>query len=146
MSPSLFWLLVAVILFILEILTPFFLFVLFSFSALITAFFSIFFPKLIFLQGIIFASLSILFAFTIRKVFIKYLSKDDKDGLKTNVASYIGRVCKVITTIDNSKDTGVCEIDGVRWRAYSDDGTIIQKGSFAKIKRVEGAHLYVVKD
>uniref|UniRef100_A0A7C3N7G9 NfeD family protein n=1 Tax=candidate division WOR-3 bacterium TaxID=2052148 RepID=A0A7C3N7G9_UNCW3 len=146
MSPSLFWLLVAVILFIIEVLTPFFLFVLFSFAALVSSLFSIFFPKLIFVQVIIFVFLSILFAFTIRKVFIKYLSKDDKGGLKTNVDSYIGRSCKVITTIDNSQDTGICEIDGVRWRAYSDDGTVIQKDSFVTIKRVEGAHLYVVKN
>lgn len=146
MSPSLFWIIVAVVLFIIEVITPFFLFVLFSFAALISSLFSLFFPKLIFLQVLIFVLLSIIFAFTIRKIFIKYLSKDDKGGLKTNVDSYIGRVCKVVTTLDNSKDQGVCEIDGVRWRSYSYDGEIIEKDSFVKIVKVEGAHLYVVKN
>ncbi|MEJ5307032.1 MAG: NfeD family protein [candidate division WOR-3 bacterium] len=146
MSPSLFWIIVAVIMFIIEVLTPFFLFVLFSFAALISSLFSLFFPKLVFLQIFIFVFLSIIFAFTIRKIFIKYLSKDDRGGLKTNVDSYIGRVCKVVTTIDNSKDQGVCEIDGVRWRAYSDDGKVIEKDDFVRIVRVEGAHLYVVKN
>lgn len=146
MSPSIFWLFFAIILFIVEIITPFFLFSLFSISALITSFFSLFFPNIIIIQIIIFVLLSTLFTFTIRKIFIKYLSKDDKGGIKTNVDAYVGRACKVIVTIDNSKDTGVCEIDGVRWKAHSEDGSVIDENSFAKIVKVEGAHLYVVKE
>ncbi len=145
MSPSVFWLLFAILLFITEIITPFFLFSLFSISALITSFFSLFFPGLIIIQILIFVLLSTLFTFTIRRIFIKYLSRDDKGGIKTNVDAYVGRVCKVIVTIDNSKDTGVCEIDGIRWKAHSEDGPIIYENSFAKIVKVEGAHLYVVK-
>jgi len=143
MTSALLWLIVAVIFFIVEILTPIFFFSLFSLAAFLVSIFAFFFPKLFYAQGIIFAVLSFIFVLYVRKIFLKYFSKDDKNGAKTNADSMAGRKCMVVEEIDNSKDEGTAVIDGVRWRAFSDDSEKIETGKFVEIVKVEGAKLRV---
>ncbi|MDD3804492.1 MAG: NfeD family protein [bacterium] len=145
MTSALLWLIVAVIFFIVEILTPIFLFSLFSMAAFLVSIFAFFFPKLYYVQGILFAAFSFVLILFVRKIFLKYFMKDDKNGAKSNADSMAGRKCRIVETVDNAKDSGVALIDGVRWRALSDGDEIITEGSSAEIVSVNGAKLKVKK-
>lgn len=143
MTSALVWLIMAVIFFIVEILTPAFLFSLFAVAAFAVSVFAFFFPHLLYVQGIIFALLSFILVIFVRKIFLKYFNKDDKNGAKSNVDSMIGKKCRVVEDIDNEKDTGIAVIDGVRWRAVSENNDKIAAGKFAEIMRVDGTKLTV---
>ena len=65
---------------------------------------------------------------------------------RTNVDSLIGRTEKVLTTIDNNENTGKIRIADVEWRAVSQDGSVIPEGMLVKIERVEGTKLYVRRE
>ncbi|MGE3063349.1 MAG: NfeD family protein [bacterium] len=145
MTSALLWLIVAVIFFIIEILTPIFFFSLFSIAAFIVSIFAFFFPKMFYIQGIIFAVLAFVLILFVRKIFLKYFVKDDKNGAKSNADSMVGRKCRVVESIDNSKDVGVVEIDGVRWRSISEENEIIDAGLFVEIVSVNSAKLRVRK-
>jgi len=145
MTSALGWLIVAVIFFIIEILTPMFLFSLFSLAVFIVSIFAFFFPQIFYVHIVIFVFLSFIFIIFIRKIFLRYFIKDDKNGAKTNANSMIGRKCRVIETIDNKQNTGVTEIDGIRWRTLSDNNEIFEVGKFVQIVSVNGSKLKVRK-
>lgn len=143
MTSALGWLIVAVIFFIVEILTPAFLFSLFAAAAFAVSVFAFFFPHLFYVQVVIFALLSFILVIFVRKIFLKYFNKDDKNGAKSNVDSMIGKRCRVVEDIDNEKDTGIAILDGVRWRASAENNEKIPAGRFVEIIRVDGTKLTV---
>ena len=65
---------------------------------------------------------------------------------KTNTDSYIGRVEKILKTVDNNTGTGMLKIGDVEWRAVSEDGSVIPEGTLVKIERIEGTKLYVRRE
>ena len=65
---------------------------------------------------------------------------------KTNADSFIGRTEKVLTTVDNNAKTGMIRIADVEWRAVSEDGSIIPEGTLVVIKRIEGTKLFVQRE
>jgi membrane protein implicated in regulation of membrane protease activity len=143
MTSALGWLIVAVIFFIVEILTPVFLFSLFATAAFVVSVFAFFFPNMFYVQVIIFALLSFILVIFVRKLFLKFFNKNDKNGAKSNVDSMIGKRCRVVEEIDNEKDTGIAILDGVRWRAFAENNEKIETGKFVEIIRVDGTKLTV---
>jgi len=140
------WLVLSILLFIIEIITPFFLFGMFALSALLTAGLAFIFPHMIYLQIIIFVVSSVILLIFVRKIFLKYFNKDDRGGATTNVDSMIGKKHRLYEDVDNDKNTGAIMIDGVRWRAVSaDDDVKISKDSIVEVISIDGTHLIVKK-
>lgn len=140
------WLILAMIFFVVEIITPFFFFGMFAISAVFTAILAFILPSMIYLQIFFFVIASVILLIFVRKIFLKYLNRDDRGGAKTNVDSMIGKKYRLYEDIDNSKNKGAVMIDGVRWRAVSSDDTVlIEKDSLIEILSIDGTHLIVKK-
>ncbi len=137
------WLIIAAILMIVEIMTPAFLFGLFSAGALLTAVLSFFIPELIYVHILFFAISSFLLVVFVRKIFIRYFKKDETSETVTNTRSMIGKKVKIIEAVNNNEGKGAVVIDGVRWRAIAENDAHIEKGVMAEITGLDGIKLIV---
>ncbi len=137
------WLIFAIVLMVIEIFTPAFLFGLFSIGAVITSLIAYLFPKLLYLQIFIFTISSFLLVIFVRKIFIKYFGKKKEDELSTNIKSIIGKRHKITELVNNDENNGAIIISGVRWRVVSDDSSIIKKGEMVEVIDINGTKLTV---
>ena len=72
------------------------------------------------------------------------LKKFEKpSNVKTNADGLIGRVGKVIETIDLASGTGVVRIDGDDWKAVSVDFSIVEKNTVVEVTALESIVLSV---
>lgn len=135
MEIYLYWLIAAIILVIVELLTAGFGSICFAigagFSAL-AAYFGAGFTW----QIVIFAIVSVLTFIFLRPVFLRFLDKNSKD-VKTNAEAIVGRKGIVSERIDHEKHTGRVAIDGDDWKAVSEDGSVIEKGTEVEIVKLD---------
>ena len=130
-----FWILAGIVLLIFEIFTPGFVVSLIGVACIITGVFSIFVHN--FLIQLIVFSLSILLVMIFaRPVLMKYFVNTSTK--KSNVDALIGKECMVDTEIDNARNTGYIKMGADYWKAKSNDGSIIPKGSVVVIEKMEG--------
>jgi membrane protein implicated in regulation of membrane protease activity len=96
------------------------------------------------LQILIFLIVSIaLLAFT-RPVAVKYFNKE---RVRTNVESLVGRQAIVISEIDNLQGTGQVTVGGQEWSARSSvEGRLIAPGTIVRITAINGVKLIVEED
>lgn len=96
------------------------------------------------LQIILFLIVSIvLLAFT-RPIAVKYFNKE---RIRTNAESLVGRQGIVISEIDNLQGTGQVTVGGQEWSARSDvDGKLIPPGTIVRIMAINGVKLIVQED
>lgn len=135
------WLLVAVVLTIVEVSTAQLVSIWFVIAAVITAVFSTTFLKGIYIwQCVAFVLLSAL-CLALTKPIVKRIKSTHKT--KTNSDRHIGKVGKVIVTIDSASNVGQVEVDGSCWSAKSVDGKIIEKDTEVLIDSIEGVKLIV---
>lgn len=137
------WLVAAIVLVIIELLTAGFGVICFAIGALFSAVFAYCGLGLVW-QLIVFAVASMLSFFFLRPVIIRLLDRKSKD-VKTNVDALIGRTAVVSETIDPEKNTGRVAVDGDDWKAVTADGTIINKGEKAEIVSRDSLILTVKK-
>ena len=98
----------------------------------------------IWLQIIVFVAVSLLLLFFTRPVAVKYFNKD---RVKTNVESMVGRQAVVTGEIDNIQGIGQVTIGGQEWSARSADDTMrIPLGSVVDVVSVSGVKLIVKPD
>lgn len=98
----------------------------------------------IWLQIILFVAVSLLLLFFTRPVAVKYFNKD---RVKTNVESMVGRQAVVTGEIDNIQGIGQVTIGGQEWSARSADDTMrIPLGSVVDVVSVSGVKLIVKPD
>lgn len=140
MSISTFWLIVAVIFGVGELMTTSLTLVWFSIGALVVMLLSIFIESILW-QVIVFAAISII----LLVIATKYLVNRDKDvKYDTNLQGIISKKAVVIQDIEPYK-TGLVKINGEEWTAISDEETTIKKGTIVEITAIEGVKL-IVKD
>lgn len=140
MSISTFWLIVAVIFGVGELMTTSLTLVWFSIGALVVMLLSIFIESILW-QVIVFAAISII----LLVIATKYLVNRDKDvKYDTNLQGIISKKAVVIEDIEPYK-TGLVKINGEEWTAISDEETTIKKGTIVEITAIEGVKL-IVKD
>ncbi len=137
------WLIFAIVLMVIEIFTPAFLFGLFSVGAVITSLIAYLFPKFLYLQILVFIVLSFLLVIFVRKIFIKYFGKKKEDELSTNIESIIGKQYKITEIVNNDENTGAIIISGVRWRVISNNSSIIKIGEMIEVIDINGTRLTV---
>ena len=92
-------------------------------------------------QVILFFVVSVLLLALTRPVAIRYLNKD---RIKTNAESLIGKTAVVIEEIDNLKAMGCVTVGGQEWTARCEsDDCVIEKDSRVVIKAIQGVKLMV---
>ena len=136
------WLIVAIVLVIVEILTAGFGSICFAIGAALAALAAGLGVNSVAWQIAIFAGVSLLTFIFLRPVVMRVLDKKSKD-VKTNADALIGRKGLVSERIDASQHTGRVAIDGDDWKAVSIDGNVIEKGTNVEVVKLDSIILTV---
>ena len=135
------WIIIAVLLFILEIFTPTFLAACLAVACIVAGAFS-YFDFGIKVQLIAFSAGTLVGFFGVRPFMLKYAHKNS-DKIKTNVDALIGSTGRVSVQIDNSKNTGRVMVYGDDWKAESEDDIVINIGEKVEITKINSTILTV---
>lgn len=141
MDTSFYWLIVAVLLVLLELIFSGFVLLCFGFAALATCIVT-FFGGGLKLQILSFIVFTVIGFVAIRPFFLKRM-KPKGGFVETNVYALIGVEAKVIEEIDTESNTGRVKIRGEEWGALSKDSTIIPVGATVKILEISGNKVLV---
>ena len=143
MNLWLIWVVVAVVLFILEIFTPAFVLACFGIGCLVAGL-AAYFSAGVIIQVVTFSLFTVVVFFGIRPFVLKFLFRRKLD-IKTNVDALAGKSGFVIEKIAAGENTGRVNVQGEDWRGVSIDDTVIEKGEKIIVKSVEGTKLFVEK-
>lgn len=92
-------------------------------------------------QNTVFVVVSFLFLLFTRPVAVKYFNKD---RIRTNAESLIGKVGIVISEIDNLQGIGQITVGGQEWSARSiEEGVTFPVGVVVEIAAIQGVKLMV---
>ncbi len=95
----------------------------------------------IWLQAVLFIAVSLLLLFFTRPIAVKYFNKD---RVKTNVESLVGRQAIVVSEVDNLQGIGQVTVGGQEWSARSAaDQARINVGAVVTIVAINGVKLIV---
>lgn len=142
MSDGLFWIIVAALALIIEIISLGLSSIWFTGGGIAAAIVG-YMDGPLWLQIVVFIVVSTVLLLVMRPIAKKHLPLGEE---KTNTDSWIGRTENVLTTIDNNAGTGMIKLGDVEWRAVSEDGSTIPEGTLVKIERIEGTKLYVRRE
>lgn len=93
------------------------------------------------LQLIVFLVVSIVMLVFTRPIAVKYFNKD---RVRTNVESMVGREAIVVTEIDNLQGAGRVMVDGKEWSARTtQNGITLSVGTVAIVKAIDGVKLII---
>jgi membrane protein implicated in regulation of membrane protease activity len=138
-----YWLIAAIVLVIVEIMTAGFGVICFAIGASCSALVSGLGGNLTW-QVAVFVVVSMLAFIFLRPVVIRFLDKKSKN-VKTNAEALIGRIGVVSERIDAEQHTGRVAIDGDDWKAVSEDGSVIEKGANVEIIKLDSIIITVRK-
>ena len=140
MNMTVFWLALLIILIVIELLTMGLTTIWFAGGALAAALISI--PRTpVVLQVIVFLVVSIILLYFTRPIAVKYFNRD---RIRTNTESLIGRQAIVISEINNIEGIGQVNTGGMEWSARSSfNNIILPVGSVVTVLGVDGVKLIV---
>ena len=140
LNMTVFWLVVLVVLVIIELLTMGLTTVWFAGGALIATIATLFHAPLA-LQVILFLIVSAVLLFFTRPLAVKYCNKD---RVRTNAESLVGRQAIVISEIDNLQGIGQVNVGGMEWSARTRmDGVRLPVGTVTTVLAINGVKLVV---
>lgn len=135
-DASTFWIVISIVSFIIELLTPTFFFLSIAFAGVFAWLISFVIGSMI-VQVVTFLVFFFIFFYFIKPV----LYKNQKD--KFNSELMVGQIYYANEEISDKK--GSILINGSIWQSRSEEG-IIEKDSKVKVLRIEGNKLFVTKD
>ena len=135
------WLIIAILLVILEICTAAFGSICFAIGAAVAAIAAGIGAGLTW-QILIFVVVSMLTFIFLRPFMLKFIDRKSKD-VKTNADALVGKRAVVSERIDASQLTGRVAVDGDDWKAVSEDGSVIEKGTPVEIVKLDSIILTV---
>ena len=136
------WLIIMVVLIVIEVMTMGLSTIWFALGALIS-FIASLFGASVATQIVLFLVVSIISLLLTRPIAMKYLNKN---RMKTNIESLIGKHVVVTVQIDNIEETGQVKVNGIDWTARANnEEQIIEKDSIVEIMRIDGVKLIVAK-
>lgn len=140
MSMTMFWLVVLVVLVVIELLTMGLTTIWFAGGALIATIAAVLGAPMV-VQIILFLVVSgVLIIFT-RPLAVKYFNKD---RVRTNAESLVGRQAIVISEIDNLQGIGQVNVGGMEWSARTRiDGVRLPVGTVTTVLGINGVKLIV---
>ena len=134
------WLVILVALVVIELLTMGLTTVWFAGGALAAALSSLLHAPVT-LQIILFLVVSALLLYFTRPLAVKYFNKD---RVRTNAESLVGRQAIVISEIDNLQGIGQVNVGGMEWSARAKtDGTVLPVGAVVIVLAIDGVKLIV---
>ena len=136
---GIFWLIVLVVMRVIEIITLGLTTVWFAGGAL-AAFIASLLGANIVVQVILFVVVSVLLLALTRPLAVEYLNKD---RIRTNAESLIGKTAVVKQEIDNLNAQGQVSVDGQEWTARSVEEQVIPKNVQVEIVEINGVKLMV---
>lgn len=140
MNLTTFWVILAVIFLVLELITPGALvsiwFAAGAAGAAIGAWFSL--PLIV--QTGIFLILSIILLYLTRPLARRLQNRESPDF---GSSALVGRQGKLLEPVDNDKGTGLIRLDGTTWRCLSSDGEPIGEDRMVTVKKIDGNKLVV---
>lgn len=138
-----FWLVLLIVCIVIEVATMGLTTIWFAGGALIAVFAALLNAP-VWLQIILFFAVSLLLLIFTRPIAVKYFNKD---RIKTNVESMVGRQAIVVSEIDNIQGIGQVTVGGQEWSARSHDDKIrIPAGAVVDVVAVNGVRLVVKLD
>lgn len=139
---AIYWLIAFVVLLGIEAMTMALTTIWFAGGALV-AFVLALFGTDIQVQLAVFVIVSFILLFFTRPFAMKYINRNT---VKTNSESLIGKSAKVTVEINNMEGQGAAVLNGQEWTARSlEDGEIYQVGTMVKVKDIKGVKLIVIK-
>jgi membrane protein implicated in regulation of membrane protease activity len=126
-----FWGIVAVACLILELISGGFFIICFAIGGVASAI-SALLGANVYWQIFIFALFSLLSIFGVRPFVLKYMHRNDSESRRSNADAIIGRIGFVSETIEDGA-FGRVAIDGDDWKATSENGRSIPKGSKVEV-------------
>lgn len=139
MSTSILWIVIGIVFFIVEVITPGFFALPIGLGA-IGAGIAAFFVDSIAVELVVFIVVTVL-AFVFLRPLIARISKNSTE--KSGNAALLDKEAIVTTAIDNLQNKGRVKVNGQDWKAKSVDDSNIAEGKVVIIKRIEGVTLYV---
>mgnify|MGYP000313864789 CR=1 FL=1 len=134
------WLIIFVACIVIEIITMGLTTIWFAGGSLVAAV-SAAFSAPLWLQLLLFVAVSFVLLYFTRPIAVKYFNKD---RIKTNVESLIGKQAIVISEIDNLQGIGQVTVGGQEWSARSvKDDVQLPVGSVVVVRSVSGVKLIV---
>ena len=95
----------------------------------------------IWLQAVFFGAVSLVLLYFTRPVAVKYFNKD---RVKTNAESLVGKQAVVISEIDNLQGIGQVSVNGQEWSARTVEEVItLTEGSVVIVRAISGVKLMV---
>ncbi len=135
-----FWMVILILCIVIEVLTLGLTTIWFAAGALVAIFAALLYAP-IFVQVILFLLVSLTLLFFNRPIAVKYFNRD---RVKTNVESMVGRQAIVTGEIDNVQATGQVTVSGQEWSARSwDDKVRIPAGAVVVVVAISGVKLIV---
>lgn len=140
MNMTYYWLIAFAILVVIEIFTQGLTTIWFAAGAVVAAMAAAL-QIPFFIQILLFAGVSFLLIFFIRTLAVEHFNKN---RLKTNTDSLVGKQAIVTEDIDNLEATGQVVVNGQEWSARSvNDRMRIEKGSVVIVYGIQGVKLMV---
>ena len=135
-----FWMVILILCIVIEVLTLGLTTIWFAAGALVAIFAALLYAP-IFVQVILFLLVSLTLLFFTRPIAVKYFNRD---RVKTNMESMVGRQAIVTGEIDNVQATGQVTVSGQEWSARSwDDKVRIPAGAVVVVVAISGVKLIV---
>lgn len=140
MNLTTIWLIVFVACIVIEIITMGITTIWFAGGALIAAV-SAALNAPLWLQIVLFVLISLVLLYFTRPIAVKYFNKD---RIKTNAESLVGKQAIVISEIDNLQGIGQVTVGGQEWTARTvKEGITLPVGSVVVIRAISGVKLMV---
>lgn len=134
------WLAIVVVAVLIEIFTMELVSVWFALGALVSMILALF-PEVTWpIQLVVFALIGIIAILTVRPFAKKFLVK--KSEGKTNLDLIVGTKIRLLSKCDFDV-LGTTKINGILWNVTTEDGSAIEEGSIALVKRVHGNKIVV---
>lgn len=142
MDYTIFWLVALVLFIIIEIATMGLTTIWFAGGALLAVIAAALGLPLV-VQIVLFFIVSFVLLYFTRPIAVKYFNRD---RVKTNAESLVGKQAIVISEIDNLQGTGQVTVGGMEWSARTaEDGMKLVVGSVVNIVAINGVKLIVEK-
>lgn len=140
LNMTMIWLIILVLLVVIELLTMGLTTVWFAGGALAATLASLIGLPLV-IQFILFLVVSGLLLFFTRPIAVKYFNKD---RVRTNAESLVGRQAIVISEIDNLQGIGQVNVGGMEWSARTrDENVTLPVGAVVVVLAIDGVKLIV---
>ena len=139
---TIFWLVFAVALGVLEACTVQMVSIWFAIGGVAACITSLFTDNIV-IQVVVFVVVSAI-ALAATRPLVKKIKIRKSEA--TNADRYIGKHATVLQAIDNDKPQGMVKVDNERWTARSEDGQPIPEGAGVTVIAIEGVKLIVTKN